>query len=72
MTKKISFNFEEKKKVWGEKINSLSQIGDVFINYLTGKIKKFPFAEGSLHLETKTIIDELVKMNKNKLFTINS
>jgi len=48
MTKKLSFNFDEKKKLWGEELKNLDQVGEVFVKYLSGKIKKFPFAEGSL------------------------
>lgn len=48
VNKKISFFPEERRKLWGEEINSISSLANVFINYLTGKIKKFPFAEGSL------------------------
>ena len=72
MSKKLSFNFEEKKKLWGEEINNLGQIGEVFINYLKGNIKKFPFAEGHLQTETNEILEPLIKMNSNKIFTINS
>jgi methylenetetrahydrofolate reductase (NADPH) len=39
---------------------------------LSGKIKKFPFSEGSIALETADISEMLVLMNSNKLLTINS
>jgi len=39
---------------------------------LRGEIKKYPFSEGSLQLETNVILDSLVKLNKNYIFTINS
>jgi hypothetical protein len=48
MSKKLSFNYEEKIKLWGEELTTLNQVGDVFISYLNGSIKKFPFAEGHL------------------------
>jgi methylenetetrahydrofolate reductase (NADPH) len=44
----------------------------VFVDFLSGKIKKFPFSEGSLSSETSDINTQLVKLNENKLFTINS
>ena len=72
MSKKYSFNFEEKKKIWGNELNSLKQISEVFINYLTGKLKKFPFSEGCLQPETSVILEPLINMNLNYLFTINS
>ena len=72
MSKKYSFNFDEKKKLWGESITNLKQISEVFVNYLSGKLKKFPFTEGSLQPETAVILAPLIKMNANYLFTINS
>lgn len=48
ITKTQSFNYDEKKKIWGEELHSMDQISDVFIRYLKGKLKKFPFAEGYL------------------------
>lgn len=48
LSKKLSFNFDELKKLYGENISKLSEIAEVFVNYLTGKIKKYPFSEGSL------------------------
>lgn len=72
-TKKFkTINIEEKRKFWGETCTSLDDISNVFINYLTGKIKKFPFSEGALALETGDLTDVLVQMNKARLFTINS
>jgi len=67
-----SVNFEEKKKNWGQQCLSLGEVAAVFVAYVSGKIKKFPFSEGSLALETADINADLVKMNSNKLLTINS
>ena len=72
MSKKLSFNFSEKTQIWGEKVESLNDVIAVFVKYLQGKIKKFPFAEGYLQPETDIIMAPLVRMNENKLFTINS
>lgn len=47
-------------------------MSNIFISYLTGKIKKFPFAEGPIAQETSHIIDFLMELNKNKILTINS
>jgi methylenetetrahydrofolate reductase (NADPH) len=35
-------------------------------------MKKFPFSEGAIALETEDISQALITMNKNKLLTINS
>ncbi len=68
----MSFNFDEIKKMYGDNISKFSDISEVFINYLTGKIRKYPFSEGSLNPETNTILDQLKLMNSNYIFTINS
>jgi len=44
----LSFNFDELKKLWGEQITSYQEVSNVFINFLQGKIRKYPFSEGSL------------------------
>jgi len=44
----------------------------VFVKYLKGEIKKFPFSEGNLSAETSEINEQLLKLNENKLLTINS
>ena len=44
----------------------------IFINYLTGKIKKFPFAENPIAAETADISQILLEMNESKMLTINS
>lgn len=72
LQKKNSFNMDELKKLWGEQVLNLSDIIKVFVLFLQGKIRKYPFSEGSLQAETDTIMDPLIKMNESKLFTINS
>lgn len=72
-TKKFkTVNFDEKKKQWGAECKSYDDVSKVFCEYISGTIKKFPFSEGSLAEETNTISEPLEKMNKSKLFTINS
>jgi len=44
----------------------------VFTNYVNRKIKKFPFSEGTIALETEDISNTLLELNKNKILTINS
>jgi len=65
-------NFDEYKKMWGQTVTKYSQIAQVFIDFLKGNIRKYPFSEGSIQPETMTIMDPLIFMNKNLLFTINS
>lgn len=48
IAKRISFNFDEMRKLYGENVSALSDISSVFIRYLKGEIKKYPFSEGSL------------------------
>lgn len=42
------------------------------MNYVTRKIKKFPFSEGALQVESDKISDMLKTLNDNMLLTINS
>lgn len=61
------------QKIWGEKLKSIQDVEDVFINYIDGKIKKLPWCEESeLQKEIIYIKDLLMRMNKNGLLTINS
>lgn len=71
-TKKSAHNVDELRKLWGAKVESYTDVSAVFINYLQGKIRKYPFSEGSLQSETDTIMDPLINMNANLLLTINS
>ena len=65
-------NLDEKRKNWGNSCTSLADVSKVFTAYITGKIKKFPFSEGALALETSQLTDILEKMNAAKMLTINS
>jgi methylenetetrahydrofolate reductase (NADPH) len=70
--KKAQGNPEDKRKIWGEVVQDLDHISDVFCAFVEKKIKKFPFAEGPISAETFDIRDILIKLNKNRFFTINS
>jgi methylenetetrahydrofolate reductase (NADPH) len=50
----------------------MEDLSNIFVKYLDGKIKKFPFSEGSIALETADISQILLSLNSNKLLTINS
>jgi len=67
-----SINLDEKRKFWGSTCRSLKDLSKIFVDYLSEKIKKFPFSEGAISLETSDLTEILIKMNKNKLLTINS
>ena len=45
-------NVVEKKKSWGQQCRTVQDISNVFVAYLSGKMKKFPFSEGAIALET--------------------
>ena len=63
---------KDKVKYWGVSCKSITEMSKIFINYITGKIKKFPFAEGPIALETQDINEFLVELLNNKILTINS
>lgn len=61
------------KLLWGEKLNDLNDVSQVFINYIEGKINKIPWCEETeLSTEIVLIKDILIKLNQNHIFTINS
>ena len=62
----------EKRKLWGEEINTLDAVSDVFTRYVTRQLKKFPFSEGPLMVESNQIRDILKTLNENHFLTINS
>ena len=64
--------FEDDESLGGNTCRSLKDVSKIFVDYLGGKIKKFPFSEGAISLETSDLTEILLKMNKNKLLTINS
>lgn len=72
MSKKIPISKEELRQMWGDSVTSYSSVIDVFVNFLSGKIRKYPFSEGSIQPETTTIMEPLINMNRHKLLTINS
>ena len=61
------------RKIWGDKLKSVQDVEEVFINYIEGKIKKLPWCEESeLQNEIIYIKDLLLKMNIHGILTINS
>lgn len=47
-------------------------MSDIFTKYVTRQIRKFPFSEGPLHVESNQIREILQTLNENKILTINS
>jgi len=47
-------------------------IFDIFTNYCKGNLKRLPWCESELHLETDRISKDLVRLNQNGILTINS
>lgn len=62
----------EKRKLWGENIATLTDVSVVFTKYVTRQLKKFPFSEGPLLIESNQIREILQKLNESKILTINS
>lgn len=65
--------------MWGEEITCEEDVWDVFTNYITGErnskgimINKTPWCDEELNAETNIIRDELAKVNKLGILTINS
>lgn len=59
--------------MWGDSLNSISDIGEVFCKFIQGSIAKLPWSEeSSLSAETKKIESRLQFLNKNRIFTTNS
>jgi len=68
----LTANIPDKVKAWGASVTSLTQVSEVFSNYINGKIKRFPFSEGQLAPETNDLTAILTLMNQNKMLTLNS
>lgn len=67
-----NINLAEKRKLWGESVTSLEAVAQTFVNFISGKCKKFPFSEGSIAPETSDLHELLIKLNNHKMITINS
>lgn len=63
---------QSRKAMWGEAPVTTEDISQVFVNYVCGEIKSLPWCDAPLHLETKTIQEKLVTINRAGFFTINS
>ncbi|PCI98001.1 MAG: methylenetetrahydrofolate reductase [Flavobacteriales bacterium] len=61
---------ENKRAMWGE-VKSLTDVAQVFIDFLNFNIKYIPWCD-NLANETSVINNKLVELNKKGYFTINS
>jgi len=70
---------EEQLKMWGEELTCERDVWSVFVNYLTGtpnrtgvKVKRIPWDDDEIVSETALIVDELARVNRRGVLTINS
>ena len=62
----------ERKALWGEHLLYEKDVFEVFVKYITGSLTTLPWCESALHLETKSIQEKLVRINRSGYLTINS
>ncbi|KAJ5758710.1 hypothetical protein N7520_005866 [Penicillium odoratum] len=62
---------EQNIKLWGEP-KSLKDIGDIFIDFLSGKLERLPWSDTPITIEANDIKDPLVDLNNRGFLTINS
>jgi len=60
-----------RKKQWGEP-KTYEEVGNIFVNFCTGKIDRLPWCEMPIQAETMRIANDIVNLNKNGFWTINS
>jgi methylenetetrahydrofolate reductase (NADPH) len=62
---------EQNQKLWGEP-KSIQDIANTFVKYLEGGVNSLPWSEAPISNEVDSIKEDLVKLNKRGLLTINS
>lgn len=65
-------SFNDRKKLWGENPETISDIANIFVNYCKGEVPSLPWNDTPLFKETSVIKDHIVMLNANNIFTINS
>mmetsp|Transcript_43923 Transcript_43923/g.108175 ORF Transcript_43923/g.108175 Transcript_43923/m.108175 type:complete len:590 (+) Transcript_43923:56-1825(+) len=63
---------EERRKMWGESPQSAQDIGELFVGYVKGDVKKLPWCQDAIIDETNFIKKQLLQLNKGGMWTINS
>ncbi len=58
--------------MWGEELNNYADISKVIINFLQGTIKRIPWSQEDIKIETGAITDLLIEMNTQMLLTLSS
>lgn len=58
-------------ELWGEP-QDFSQLSQIFVNYLEGKLKSLPWSDDPINPETNPILQELIELNSKGYYTINS
>jgi methylenetetrahydrofolate reductase (NADPH) len=62
---------ESRRKLWGEP-KSTADVAKVFAKFCKGEINWLPWCEMPIQIETSRIVKNLVELNENGFFTINS
>ncbi|KAI9798758.1 MAG: hypothetical protein M1833_004588 [Piccolia ochrophora] len=62
---------EQNIKLWGEP-KSIGDVASVFVRYMERDLETLPWSEAAITSEADVIRDELVKLNRRGLLTINS
>jgi methylenetetrahydrofolate reductase (NADPH) len=60
------------RKRWGAELKGPNDVTQVFINFLNKEIPDLPWIDSGLSAETDSIKEDLVEINKNGFWTINS
>lgn len=63
---------EDRREMWGERLDSLHDIYNVFVRFCRGEIEAMPWFDSPLASESEQIRQSLIRMNQNGLLTINS
>ena len=62
---------ESNRKLWGEP-QSIQDVANLFVRYMQGKLESLPWSEQPITGEADVIREDLVKLNRRGLLTINS
>lgn len=63
---------KDRLEMWGHELESLEDIYNVFVRFCNGEIDAMPWFDSPLAIESEIIKDQLVRLNKRGLLTINS
>lgn len=63
---------DDRREMWGERLDSLADIYQVFVRFCRGEIDAMPWFDSPLASESDQIRDKLIRINQHGLLTINS